>query len=172
VIIPIIDPTWAISHFVSIKQDISLRKQQQEAFSESKRRFQELADMLPHPVFEMDLQGLMTYSNREGFETFGYTAEDLEGGLQSLTLFAPEERESIQLNIDRCLKEIPSENLEYSALKKDGNTFPCILYKAKIVQGSNPVGVRCIVLDISARKQLEEKIAQLDQALGQCRKSQ
>ncbi|NTV05469.1 MAG: PAS domain S-box protein [Chlorobiaceae bacterium] len=171
VIIPIIDPTWAISHFVSIKQDISLRKQEQEAFSESERRFQELADLLPHPVFEMDLQGLMTYSNREGFETFGYTAEDLEGGVQSLTLFGPEERDRIQLNIEHCLKEIHSDNYEYSALRKGGETFPSILYLAKIVQGGNPVGIRCVVLDISARKQLEEKIAQLNQALEECMKS-
>ena len=51
VIIPIIDPTWIISHYISVKQDISMRKQEQEAFSESERRFQELADLLPQPVF-------------------------------------------------------------------------------------------------------------------------
>ena len=35
VIIPIIDPTWSITHFVSIKQDISLRKKEHEALRDS-----------------------------------------------------------------------------------------------------------------------------------------
>jgi two-component system NtrC family sensor kinase len=165
VIIPIIDPTWAISHFVSIKQDISLRKQEQEAFSESERRFQELADLVPQPVIEIDLQGRITYSNREGFETFGYTAEELQSEVHSLILVVPEGREQLQLSIEHCLKNIPFDNHEYTVLRKDGTTFPSRLFMSSIIRGGNPVGIRGIVLDLTVRKQLDEKIMEVNQLL-------
>jgi len=165
VIVPIIDPTWAISHFISIKQDISLRKKEQEAYSESERRFQELADLLPQPVFEIDLKGFITYTNRVGFETFGYTQEDLKRGVHSLTLFAPEDRDQVALNIERRAKNIPFDNHEYCGLRKDGSRFPILVYTARIMRDGNPVGVRGIVLDITARKEIEEKLQQLNQTL-------
>lgn len=165
VIVPIIDPTWAISHYVSIKQDVSLRKKELEAFSESERRFQELADLLPQTIFELDLQGWITYTNREGFETFGYTQEDLQKGVHSMSLFVPEERGRVMLNMERRMKDIPFADHEYTGLKKDGTTFPMLVYTAKIIRNGKPVGVRGIVLDISARKQTEEKLQQLNQTL-------
>jgi two-component system NtrC family sensor kinase len=165
VIIPIIDPTWAISHFISIKQDISLRKKELEAFSESERRFQELADLLPQTVFEVDVEGWITYTNRVGFDTFGYSLEDLHKGVHSLLLFAPEERERVKLNMERRVKDIPFDNHEYTGVRKDGTSFPILVYTARIIRDGRPVGVRGIVLDISARKQIEETLQQLNQTL-------
>ena len=165
VIIPIIDPTWAISHFISIKQDISLRKQEQEAFSESERRFQELADLLPQPVFEMNLQGWITYTNRIGLGVFGYSDEDFQNGVHSLMLFAPQERERVKLNMERRLKKIPFDDHEYFGQRKDGSTFPVLVYTAPIIRDRKPVGIRGIVLDITSRKETEEKLLQLNQTL-------
>jgi two-component system NtrC family sensor kinase len=165
VIIPIIDPTWAISHFVSIKQDISLRKKEMEAYSESERRFQELADLLPQPVFEIDMQGWITYTNRLGFEAFGYTEEEFKKGVHSMMLFAPEDRERVQQNMECRIKNIPFDDHEYTGLRKDGTTFPLLGYTARILRNGEPVGVRGIALDITARKQIEEKLQQLNQTL-------
>ena len=165
VIIPIIDPTWAISHYVSIKQDISLRKKELAAFSESECRFQELSDLLPQPIFEMNMQGLISYTNREGLESFGYTQEDFQKGVYSLMLFAPEERERVKINMERRLKNLPFDDHEYLGLKKDGTKFPVLVYTASIIRNGIPVGIRGIVLDITARKETEEKLRQLNQTL-------
>ena len=165
VIIPIIDPTWAISHYVSIKQDISLRKKELAAFSESECRFQELSDLLPQPIFEMNMQGLITYTNREGLESFGYTQEDFQKGVHSLMLFAPEERERVKINMERRLKNLPFDDHEYFGQRKDGTKFPVLVYTAAIIRNGIPVGIRGIVLDITARKETEEKLLQLNQTL-------
>jgi two-component system NtrC family sensor kinase len=165
VIIPIIDPTWAISHFISVKQDISVRKHEQEVFAESERRFQELADLLPQPVFELNLLGWITYTNRIGLGVFGYTEEDFQNGVHSLLLFAPEERERVKLNMERRLKKIPFDDHEYLGIRKDGSTFPLLVYTAPIIRDGKPVGIRGIVLDITARKETEEKLRQLNQTL-------
>jgi two-component system, NtrC family, sensor kinase len=162
---PVKDYTGKISHYLAIKQDITQRKREQEALAESERRFQELADLLPQPVFECDTRGMITYSNRLGFELFGYTKEDLEKGVSSLLLYAPEDRERVRQNIECRLKDIPFESHEYTALKKDGTTFPILIYTTKIVREGKPVGIRGIVLDITERRQIEEKMQQLNQSL-------
>ncbi|NTV92361.1 MAG: PAS domain S-box protein [Chlorobiaceae bacterium] len=165
IIIPVFDPPGTISHFLSIKQDISLRKKEQEALRQSELRFQELADLLPLPLLETDTEGLITYSNCFGLEAFGYTKEDLENGIQGVMLFLPEDRERVVLNIERRLKNIPFENHEYTGLRKDGTTFPILVYTARIILNKVPVGIRAIVLDITNRKQTEEKLMQLNQTL-------
>ncbi len=165
IICPIADHTGKISHFISLKQDISLRKQEQDALAESERRFEELSDLLPQPVFECDLQGKITYSNSLGFEAFGYTREDLENGVSSLMLFAPEDRERTMMNMRNRLSGIPFEDHEYTALKKDGTRFPVLVYTARILRDGKPVGIRGIVLDITDRKHTEETLQQLNQTL-------
>ncbi len=165
IIIPIIDPTWSITHFVSVKQDISLRKKESEALAESERRFQELADLLPQPVFEMNLQGMITYTNRIGLGVFGYTEEDFQNGVQALLLFAPEERERVKLNMERRLKKIQFDDHEYLGIRKDGRTFPVLVYTAPIIRDGKPFGIRGLVLDITERKQIEDKLQLLNQTL-------
>ncbi len=165
IIIPIIDPTWAITHFISIKQDISVSKQEHDALTESERRFQELADLLPQTVFEIDIKGWITYTNRIGFETFGYSQEDLHNGVHSLVLFASEERERVSQNMERRVKNIAFDDHEYIGQRKDGTFFPMLVYTTRIARNGVPVGVRGIVLDITARKQVEEKLRRLNQTL-------
>ncbi|MBV5327880.1 MAG: PAS domain S-box protein, partial [Chlorobium sp.] len=165
IIIPIFDPSGNLSHFLSIKQDISLRKKEQEALLQSERRFQELADLLPLPLIETDTEGMITYSNCVGLEAFGYTKEDLANGIHGVMLFLPEERQRVILNIELRLKNIPFENHEYIGLRKDGTTFPLLVYTASIMHNNVPVGIRAIVLDITNRKQAEEKLVQLNQTL-------
>ncbi|ABL65850.1 PAS domain S-box protein [Chlorobium phaeobacteroides] len=165
IISPITDHTGKISHYISLKQDISQRKKEQEALAESESRFQELADLLPQPVFELDMKGNIIYTNSLGFQAFGYTKDDLEKGVSSLALFVPEDRETVLQNIENRLKNIPFENHEYTALRKDGTTFPILIYTARINRGGVPVGIRGIVLDITDRKQAEENLVQLNQNL-------
>jgi two-component system, NtrC family, sensor kinase len=167
IISPITDNTGKISHYIGIKQDISLRKKEQAALVESESRFQELADLLPQPIFECDIEGMITYTNREGFETFGYTKEDLQKGVHSFLLFAEEDREKARLNMERRLKNIPFENHEYNGLKKDGSTFPILVYTSRIFRNGELVGIRGIVLDISARREIEKKLVQLNETLEQ-----
>ncbi len=164
---PITDHSGKISHFLGIKQDITQRKKEKEALAESEKRFQELADLLPQPVFECDPRGMITYTNRLGFELFGYTNEDFEQGVSCLSLFAPVERERVRQNIECRLKGVPFETHEYSALKSDGTTFPILVFTSRIIRDGKTVGIRGIVLDITARRQIEEKLQHLNQTLEQ-----
>lgn len=165
IISPIMGPDDEIAHFISIKQDITQRKKEQEALAESEQSFQELADLLFQPVFEIDLKGNISFSNKAGLKLFGYTREELEQGLDALSLFVPEERQRVAENLQIRMKGVSLSNHEYSAIKKDGTVFPILIYSEPIIRRGVPIGIRGLGLDITDRKKNEQKLVELNQTL-------
>jgi PAS domain S-box-containing protein len=165
IVSPIIGRNKRISHFIAIKQDLTQRKKEQQALAESEQSFQELADLLPQPVFEVDINRHISFSNKAGLDLFRYSKEALEHGFDSLRLFAPEEHARVQESIISVLHGVPAENHEYTALRSDGTTFPILLYTAPIIRNGIPIGIRGIGLDISERIHTEETLRELNQTL-------
>jgi len=165
IVSPITARNNQIAHFIAIKQDLTQRKKEQQALAESEQSFQELADLLPQPVFEVDLNRHISFTNKAGLDLFGYSKEVLKHGFDSLRLFLPEEHVRVQDSIHSLLKGGTVENHEYIALKSDGTTFPILLYSALIVRNGNPIGIRGIGLDISERIRTEETLRELNQTL-------
>jgi len=151
--------------YTTSQREVAERKQAEEAFKASEQRYRELADSLPQTVFEIDEKSNIIFSNREGFQAFGYTQEELDIGLNAFQMFIPEERDSIVENIQRIFDGEELGGLEYTALRKNGSTFPVLIYAAAIILENKPVGLRGIIIDITERKQAEEKEKQLQQEL-------
>ncbi len=131
-----------------------------ETVMESERRFRELADMLPQSICETDRTGTITYCNRKAFESFGYTVDELTADLKILDVIAPHDRERAAKNAIQVLRggKEQSAGTEYTAVRKDGSNFPVLAYSAPILQGGEPIGMRTVVVDITHRKQQEERI--------------
>ena len=72
------------------------RKRAEEALRESEEKFRDLAQMLPETVFEMNMQGTLTFVNQQAFEVFGYTRQDFDRGINALDMLIPEDRERAQ----------------------------------------------------------------------------
>jgi len=132
------------------------RKRLEESLRESEKRFRELAALLPQTIFEIDLKGRFTYTNRYGFESTGYTQEDIEKGINITQLFVPEQREKISENIEKVWSGGQLDDHEYTVLRKDGSTYHALMYTNVIMHKDQPVGVRGIVLDITERKKIEQ----------------
>jgi len=165
IVCPITGPDSEIIHFISIKQDITQRKKEQEALAESEQSFQELADLLLQPVFEIDLKGNIIFSNKAGLDLFGYTRKDIENGFDALRLFAPEDRSRVMNNLVARIQGDVIDNHEYIALKRDGTAFPILIYSEPIVRRGVPIGIRGLGLDITERKRNEQKLVELNQTL-------
>jgi PAS domain S-box-containing protein len=133
-------------------RDITERKRGEEMLRESERAFRELADLLPQTVFECDLAGKFTYANRYGFESFGYTLEDFERGVNILDMLIPEDREKAVKNVQNLYQDAGHIGNEYTAMRKDGSTFPVKIYSSSIIRNDKPVGLRGIVLDMTEIK--------------------
>jgi PAS domain S-box-containing protein len=125
---------------------------------QSERRFRELADLLPQIVFEIDKNGNVQYMNRTGFAATGLTEEELSRGLDAFHFLAPAEHERATRGIHRVIAgEIMGER-EFTVLRRNGPTFPALVYTAPITREGKTVGLRGIVIDITERKRAEDEL--------------
>jgi PAS domain S-box-containing protein len=152
---------------MGIFRDVSQRKYAEEQFvkwmnqlKESETRFRELADLLPQPVFEANVHGVLTFMNRNAFGRFGYTANDIAAGLHILHLVAPAERERALINIQRIFEGESLGGSEYTAVRRNGALFPVIFSSSLIVREGKPAGLRGVIMDITERKQAEQEVRQ------------
>jgi PAS domain S-box-containing protein len=128
-----------------------------ESARESEARFRELAALLPETVCELDRSGKITFVNREGLETFGYSQEEFDAGLNVADMLAPEERKRAMDNIAQVLAASGSGGGEYIGLRKDGTMFPVMVYGNTRSRGGAPSGLRAIIVDITERKEAERR---------------
>lgn len=145
----------------SVNDMLAALEQSQAELRESERKYKELADSLPQAVFETDEKGNFTFVNRYMLESSGYTLEDFDKGISKLQVIVPEDRDRIGRQMQLVMSGEEPGSVEITALRKDGSTFPAILFSAPIIREGKPVGVRGIVIDITERKQAQKKLEEL-----------
>jgi PAS domain S-box-containing protein/putative nucleotidyltransferase with HDIG domain len=143
---------------VSVARDITDRKLAEEKLSESERKYRELYDFLPIPVYEMDLAANITSANRAIYKTFKGTEEDLKKGFNAWQLLSPEDVDISRNNIQRLLKGEQIEKTEYTFRRLDGSTFPAIVISSIIYSNGKPIGLRGAIVDITERRKAEEDL--------------
>jgi two-component system sensor histidine kinase/response regulator len=148
---------------VCFLRDITTSKRAEQALRESEERFRVLAELLPGTVFETDRAGTLTFANRRAFQAFGYRHDALSAGLNASQMVAPHERERIGADLQKVLRGEDVRGVEYLAQRKDGSTFPVIIYASPVGRGDVFVGVRCIAVDISERKEAEVALRRSEQ---------
>jgi len=137
--------------------DISERKAMEEALKKSEKKFRELSDLLPQVIYELDSDGYVTYVNKTGRETFGL--DNSVAQFHSSEFFIPEDRIRMQKNIRIAIEgEKTSLFNEYTAIRKDGTTFPVMIYAAPMFEKGLNIGLRGLIVDISERKAMEEAL--------------
>ena len=158
----IFDDSGVLQQYQSIGLDITESKKTEQALRESEARFRELAELMPETIFEVNLEGQLTFVNRNAYNYFGYTQADLKRGLSSFDMIIPADRDRAQENVTRILSGEQTGLNEYTALRKDGTTFPVLIYSAPIFKEGEPVGLRGFVIDITDRKTAEEERRKLE----------
>jgi PAS domain S-box-containing protein len=134
-----------------------VRKRAEQALRDSEERFREMAEMLPQSLLEIDLNGVLTYHNRNAVAQLGYSPEDLRQGFEVLKLVVPEQREQVREYQDRLLKGEYFGLKQFNYRRKDGSTFPALINTVPLWENGVPSGARAVIVDISERQQLEEE---------------
>ena len=168
--VPILHKNGDFLGYRGIDRDITRRKRTVEELRKSEKRFRELADLLPEPVFETNTEEELIFANQIGFDLFGYTKNDFDKGLDCLQMLIPEDRDRARKNIQRVLSGEKLGGIEYTAQRKDGTTFHTIVYASQIIHENKPVGTRGIMINITGLKLAEEEKEKLQAQLQQARK--
>jgi PAS domain S-box-containing protein len=143
---------------ILFRQEAIEREAARKASEESEAWFRGLAELLPEPVFEADLTLRLTYANQRAFELFGYSQADFEAGLSGLDMLSPEDRKDVEMSLQSRLEGIEPGVTEYTAVRKDGSTFPILFHASLFRIEGMPVGVRGIIVDITERKRAEAEL--------------
>jgi PAS domain S-box-containing protein len=158
----IFDHSGELQQYQSIGLDITKSKKTELALRESEERFRELAELMPETIFEVNLDGQLTFVNRNAYNYFGYTQADLKRGLSSYDMIIPADRDRAKENVIKILNGEQTGTNEYTALRKDGTIFPVSIYSAPIFRGGKPIGLRGFVIDITDRKLAEVERRKLE----------
>lgn len=134
------------------------RRRIEKSLDKYEKNFSELVNLLPQTIYESDSEGKFRFTNRVGFDTFGYNQDDIDNGINFKQLFTPEDRDRLEHNILKIYNGNEIEGHEYTALRKDGTTFQALIYSSPIVQNNKSVGLRGVVIDITDRKIVEQEL--------------
>jgi len=143
-----------------LEQEIRDRRQAEKALRESEHKFQQMAELLPQPIFEADAEGLITFVNRAAFAAFGFAADDIALGVSVLDMVTPEDRARAGQNVRRVLEGQHLLGNEYKMQRSDGGVFPALVYSAAVMVENRPGGIRGIIVDITEQKQNAEVLQQ------------
>ena len=152
-----------ISVVEALQDEMAGRERAVKELRESERKYRDLTDSLPEIVYETDERGGLSFANRWAFETFGYTQEEFDRGLTIFQMVIPDDRKRVEQNLQKLMKSGELISDEYTALRKDGTTFPAFATTNLIVRDNQPVGIRGVVIDITKRKQAEEALRESEE---------
>ncbi len=120
-------------------------------------RFEELIHLLPQAVIEIKLDGTLLFANWHCRKLYGYGSDEVIPSTKNIfEHVAPTDHEVI---INRIAKIVAGEKArppEITAIRKDGTTFPIIVYANCIMTNGIPSGVRVVIADITEKKEIEE----------------
>ena len=140
-----------------------------------RRDFEDLRVQFPDALLEGDLATeRVTFMNRLALLVFGYSVEDLPG-LTARAVFADFEYERAQRETRETLergyaagggkayvRSGHQDLREFVMRRKDGSLFPAEIQSTMIVDGNDQAhGIRTVIRDITARKEMEAKLEEL-----------
>ncbi|MFP4475871.1 MAG: PAS domain S-box protein [Desulfatibacillaceae bacterium] len=156
-------PDGELEFLSTVGRDISRRIKAENDLKRSEERFRALARLLPETVFEVDLETRLTFVNESAFKAFGYDTRDFENGLYALDMIAPHERERAVNRISLLLAGGPPLVSRYTAIRKDGTTFPCLVHTNIMWQEGKPAGLRGLIIDITRIEEAEEALIESEE---------
>jgi PAS domain S-box-containing protein len=113
----------------------------------------------------------ITYANHHAFEAFGATQEDFLKGINVMDHVVSSQHATVMENIRKIMRGEPYTSPEYTAVRKDGSTFPILIYASPIFHDGKLTGFRGVIVDITAwktatmaQKESEERYRSLTEA--------
>ncbi len=150
------------------KRSEAERKQSEEELRKSEERYRVLVENAHDIIYEHDLEGNYTSTNKAGEQITGYTLEETLK-LNIADTVAPEHVSKAR---EMIVAKLAGQNItayELEIIAKDGRRIPVEVNTSVVFQDGVPIGVQGIARDVTQRTQLEEQLRQSQkmEAIGQ-----
>jgi PAS domain S-box-containing protein len=160
-----------IYYHIAIVEDITDRKQAEEALKLSELRFRAFVEQAPVAIGVFNLDGKGLFINSKFKETLGLQSVEEAVGRPAFEYFAPQFREESRERTRRRQLGLPvPAEYESVAIRADGSAFPVVLEIAPI-QLSNGIASIAFLRDITDRKLADAEIARRVEELDALQKT-
>ncbi len=136
-------------------------KKLEVAYQDTEKKYWGLIDLIPLGIFEYNSEGIITQCNPFGLDMLGYSTADLEKGIHIFNIVPPEEIDKVKDRFAKLFDGKSLEGAEFTAVMKNGNNFPVLLYSYPIFSEEKVVGVRGVAFDLSKSKKIEKQLQEL-----------
>ena len=152
------------TYVLQTDQDITERKQALEALRESEERFRAILRQAAAGIVRKDTVGTLLFVNDEFCRMIGYSASELvTEGKTCWDFTHPDDLEKNQRLFNRMIRDGIPFQMERRLIRKDGSILWCNLSVAPVMDASgNPISAVGVEVDITARKQVEASLRQLN----------
>ena len=164
---PYTDSEGEISGTFGIFRDITERKIADQKILNSEKKYRELANSLPVGIFESDLNGVITFTNETLMNWLGYNEEVAISGFSMLQFILESEREKAQKRFTDLVTLDLRTTTQYTAIRKDGSSFPVLVSVCVIKKEGTTVGIRGTLTDMTEQKRVADKLRVLSQTVEQ-----
>jgi len=143
---------------VAIYEDITARKQVEEALKENLCLVETLMDAIPTPIYYKDVEGVYLGCNRAFAEASGRPKEEIVG--RTVFDLAPKPLAEKYREMDEeLLRQGGIQTYEYPVQFADGTRHDMVFRKAVFPRtDGTPAGLVGVMLDVSVLKEAEESI--------------
>jgi len=140
--------------------DITARKQMEREAEKQRHLFQQLFENTPVAIAMLDTQDRLVRVNRAFESLFGYSQIEVEGRYIN-DLIIPPERVEEASGLSLAVFSGATIDKETVRMRKDHSLVPVQVYAAPIQVGEEIVGGYAMYVDLSDRKQKEQKLEYL-----------
>jgi len=148
----------------AIAHDITQRRQVEEALMKSEEKFRLIAENGLENIWQLDLNGHLTYASSPMQRIFGYSPQEVLG-LRFDTFLAESEIERAAHAFAQAVSGLDHQLVELTGKSKEGSLIPIEVDVTPIIQNDVIVGVQGIARDITKRKLAEEDLRKASRAL-------
>jgi PAS domain S-box-containing protein len=153
---------------LSTAQDITERKQIEEALRENEARTRSIIDFANDAFITIDAAGVITDWNPQAEATFGWSRSDVIGRALADTVIPVQHREEHLEGLHRYVISgdgpMLNQRLEMEALHRDGHLFPVEMTVVPIRWGRGHI-FSVFMRDITERKRAQEALARQTEEL-------
>ncbi|MDD5327337.1 MAG: PAS domain S-box protein [Phycisphaerae bacterium] len=145
---------------VNLNREIAVRRKVETSLRQSEKRFEEVAESSGDWIWEINSEGLYTYSSPVVEKLLGYKPAEIVGKKHFYDFFAPEQREELKKTaFEAFAKQNEFKGLINPNIHKNGSTVILETHGTPIVDNKgNLTGYRGADRDITERKRAEERL--------------